>query len=217
MALERAFSGGRLGPAVAVFGILALGGMDGAGLRSAAQFTFWMASADPRGQAADHLGPFWRRGPGGRVGLVSDPWFYTPPLFPDSGLPRPTFSGKIGEVLDQARLHGVVWYVPKDPGARFAWDVRLIDELDPQFVVFSSFEAGDLERLRDRAVLPPDVSLQVERFKAFLAKLESRYQLVRVFGGGAPPVHDLEYVRPTLWLWERRAAVDGHANARQGD
>ncbi|MBA3726373.1 MAG: glycosyltransferase family 39 protein, partial [Armatimonadetes bacterium] len=51
-----------------------------AGSRGAITMTGFMARQDPRDQAAAWLGRH-----NGTIGFVSDPWFYSPPLFPDTG------------------------------------------------------------------------------------------------------------------------------------
>jgi len=143
------------------------------------------------------------------VGLVSDPWFYTPPLIPDSAIVRGAFAYQMEEMA-AASAPKVLRYVPENPDERIDWDVRLLDQ-KPDYVVFSSFEAGDLARLSARADLKPDVQLQVGRFKAFLDRLQREYDEqtgsgnpIARYAARGPLVHDMQYVRPSLFLWKRK-------------
>ncbi|MCO5297936.1 MAG: glycosyltransferase family 39 protein [Fimbriimonadaceae bacterium] len=184
-------------------GILGVGGLDGAGARGTAVMTAWMMGADPRDEAALELEKATKGQPDERVGVPSDPWFYTVPLYPDTGLPRSVPFAKRDEARRAAVEPQVVQFVPEDPDQRFDWDVRLLTEIAPEYVVFSSFEWNDVGRLQGMTGLDPVVRLQVERAAAFRKELERRYKLERVYGWPTVPVHDLQYIRPTVWVWKR--------------
>ena len=100
---------------------------------------------------------------------------------------------------------GMVQYIPEDPQDRYDWDSRLLTELKPAYVTCSSFAVEDLERLKDQSGLEPVVQLQVDRYRAFVTILQKEYGLSATFGGGMPKVHDMEYVRPWIWVWKRKA------------
>ncbi len=169
--------------------------------------TSWMMSVDPRDEAALRLKGLAGSTPNMTVGLVSDPWYYTPPLVPDTAVMRNNLQLAYSEM--QASHHpGVVQYLADD---RHDWDTRLITEAKPDYIVFSSFEVGDLWRLRDATNLLPQDKLRVDRFKEFEALLEAGYETddkadpkVR-YDDATALVHDLEYIRPQIWIWKRKS------------
>lgn len=195
----------RRGAAMAwvALGIVGLGGLDGGGARGAAVMTAWMMGGDPRDDAARALKAVAAGHPDMRVGVPTDPWFYTVPLYADTGLPRSVPFAERDEARRGAAEPQVVQYLPPNPADRFDWDVRLLTEIAPEYVVFSSFEWDDLARLQGVPGLDATTTLQVERAAAFRKELERRYRLERVWGWPTVPVHDLQYIRPTLWVWKR--------------
>lgn len=197
--------GERVGRPLVAGLMLILGGVPiWGGLRSAGVMAAYMAGADPRDEAARFLKEQVAKSPETKVGIVSDPWFQTPPLFPDSTQPRARFMQNYDQTMAEMSAAGMVQYVPENPAERFDWDVRLLDDVKPSLVVFSSFDVEPLARLAERSGLAPEVQLQVDRYKTFLAALRRDYALDRTFGGGLPPIHDLEYVRPWIWVWKRK-------------
>jgi len=186
---ERHRRPGRFGRAWAALALLAIGGVDGGGAAAGARVTAWMLMEDPRDQAARFLKGSTQVQ---TVGLVSDPWFYTPPLYPESGLgPWAPLRARL-EAMARAERPRVLRYLPADPRERKDWDIRLLEELRPDAVVFSSFEAFDAFRLRQ-----PDAM-------RFYDRLQRDYRLERMFGGPASRVHDLAYVRPEVFVWLRK-------------
>ena len=109
----------------------------------------------------------------------------------------------------------VVQFLPEDPRERYDWDLRLLTTLQPDYVVFSSFEVGPVSRLSTIT----GTYIEVDRFREFHTMLEADYEQVMP----APPtgspslaeryrmanqlVHDLEYVRPLYWVWKRKPTV----------
>lgn len=181
-----------------VAGIMALVGLAGGGLSRTTGWLVMMRSDDPRDAAAAYL-----RQEGKSVGLVSDAWFYSPSLFPNAQVPR---AMRIDQRLVEQRAAQppVVQSIPANPAERFDWDSRLITDLKPEYIVFSSFETEGLERMASRPGAPPPAfATQVERYRAFSRLLNQEYGLHRTFGLGGPEVHDLMYIRPTLWIWKR--------------
>lgn len=181
-------------------GLLALGGMDRGGVLGAIQSTAFMAGQDPREQAAVYL-----RESGGSVGLVADPWFYTPSLYPEAPWPRSVpFPAREEARLAQTRPQ-VLRYIPSDPNARVDWDVRLIREQSPDAIVFSSFELEGYTRLMNQSdISDPADRAAVERFREFRKVLLDEYGLARTFGGGMVEIHDMLYIRPTVQVWKRK-------------
>jgi hypothetical protein len=176
--------------------ILGLGGAIAACLVQ----TGWMIGPDPRQQAATFL-----RGQGAVDGaLVSDPWYYTPILYPQTAAPRSVPFVQRDAWMRAAREPRVERYVPGNPDERYDWDVRVLDER-PQWVVYSSFEFDDLMRIKDRPVKDPVIRVQVDRFRSFVERLRSEYRLELVYGLQGPTIHDLQYPRPRIWLWKRKA------------
>jgi hypothetical protein len=192
---------------VVALGIAGLGGLDPGGLRGSAQATAWMMGEDPRDSAARYMrqAAEGSRGDGPvRVGLVSDPWFYTPPLYPEANYPLfIPFEARM-EAMARAERPSVVRFLPENPRERYDWDVRLLEELMPEFVSVASFEQRDLERLAGQQNLRPEVQLQVERARVFSERLRELYVFDRQFGEGYQMVHDMEYIRPTVWIWRKR-------------
>lgn len=188
--------------AVVALGFFALAGLcGGGGLVSTLQMTVWMVREDLRDTIARRFKSL--PGPAVTVGLVSDPWFYTPPFFPDTGLPRAVPFEQRHALMLQAKHPKVARYVPADPNQRLDWDIRLLTEIRPDYVVISSFEASDVARLLGRPIRDPNLSVLVARAKEFRDILAQRYRLDSVYGADAPAVHDLMYIRPTIWVWKK--------------
>lgn len=188
-------------------GMLAVGGIPlGGGLWATSMMTTYMATEDPRDIAIKQL---LEDSPNSRpiVGVVSDPWFYSPPYYPLATAPRFVPLEMRIEAMRETETIGpirVVQYIPSDAGTKRDWDVRLLTELKPQYVVYSGFEADDLIRLaRMNGSLRPDLLARVEDFEAFQKELNAKYTSRIVFSA-IPPIHDLAYIRPNIWIWKRK-------------
>jgi hypothetical protein len=202
--------------AIVALGLLGLGGIFGGGLQTAAKYSTWMMRPDPRDLAGDYL-----RSVGGSIGLVSDPWFYTPSIHPplgrrliyEAGMPMVGLA-PFGEYFDRltANLEApqIIRYVPvnsdgtRDLKARVDWDERLLTDSRPQYVVYSSFENEGLDRIGRLSNPSPAGKTTFDRAKTFMDRLRSEYTLDRVFGSGEPMIHDMMYVQPRLWVWKRK-------------
>lgn len=188
---------------LAAIGVFALTGTpfgDFGGLIGGLKYTQFMTWTDPRDEVAEYL---TQSAPNASVGFVDDPWFYSPALIPDAGLNRGQLK-TIYEEVAASEHPKVVRYVPAEGfDRRVDWDVRLLTEIKPDYVVFSSFEYDDVNRLSQLAGLEPGVQSIVDNYKAFMPELQKRYRCLPQFGGGTPPIHDLMYIRPTLWVWKR--------------
>lgn len=179
----------------------------GASAIVAGRWTESMVQPDPRDQAALFLKASAKEGE--TVGLATDPWYYTPPLFPNTAIVRGLFPLQMEEA--RAAEPQVLRYTPDNPDERIDWDVRLFG-LEPDYVVFSNFEAGDVARLIAQSYqpLPPEA----ERFRAFLARLQRDYTEISPGADSNPlqryalagrQVHDMAYVRPNVYLWKRKS------------
>ncbi len=204
---------------VVAAGILGLGGLEMGGLRGTALFTGWMASPDPRELAGKYLS-----GLDTTVGVVTDPWFYTPSIHPELGrrlIARPDipFPVKTGyEPLDPLTMAmtkpKIERYAPldelgqRDLAHRTDWDIRLLENDKPEYVVISSFEGEGLDRLSRQSNLSPAAETMVKQSKEFMERLKTNYVIDRQFGpGGDELVHDMMYVQPTVWVWKRKATT----------
>lgn len=195
---------GGMGRVVVAGGILALGGVDGGGVRGSAQFSLAMAAPDARDVAAAYLKDQCKDRPESVVGLTSDAWFYTPPLYKETAVSRAAGFANLALWMAVAQRPKVVRYTPANPDERFDWDRRLF-QYHPDYVVYSNFEFNDIARLSDRKDLTPEESLQVGRFKEFTTELDQSYRLEQRFGAAPPFVQDMQYVMPVVYVWKRKA------------
>lgn len=190
---------------VAVGTILALGGVISGGAVTLSLWTQYMTLPDIRQTAAEFIRADSKSNPEAVVGLVSDPWFYSPLLYPGVTAPRFVPPQTRDEWMLAAQNPRVTRTLFTEPGQRFDWDVRLLDQ-KPLYVTYSSFESIDLHRLSNRTGLKPEVELQVGRYKAFQERLKSEYRLIFQNHDSLTGVHDLEYIRPMVWIWKRNDA-----------
>jgi hypothetical protein len=191
-------------------GLLGLGGLFGGGLISTARFTSWMAARDPRDSAGAFLA-----GKNTSVGLVEDPWFYTPAIHPDlgrrlvyeAGMPQVGIAGYpfFDPLVREMTSPSIVRFVPAEGvDSRLDWDIRLITEAKPEYVVYSSFEYENFARISQLANPSPVGKATVERAEQFRDRLLVDYDFVQMYGPGLEMVHDMMYVQPTVWLWKRK-------------
>ncbi len=214
--------GTKWGRAVVAFGILALGGLGG-GAVGVITSSGWMTGEDSRMAMARKIKEKGYEG----IGLASDPWFYSPTLYPQINA-GPYMGPKYRfEAMASATDPSVLRYLPPEIGERFDFDVRLLDELKPEAVVFSSFEMEGVQRMLESGKVPEEFKLQVDRYREFIDKLRQDYAITAVTGADMVPrgeagvepaihpyqkVHDLMYVRPILYLWERKTDLPTTSN-----
>lgn len=179
------------------FGILSIGGFGGGGLASSVKLSSWMAGEDVRDQAGAWLR---KNGTGKTVGLTSDPWFYSPTLYPQVQANRMLFMNA-GREWMAAASNPAVTRGDRPWEERFDFDATLLDA-KPDFITFSSFEAFDLGRLQKDKIA--GFELQQSRYTEFSQRLESEYKLAQVFGMGGSTTHDMMYVRPIIFIYERK-------------
>lgn len=193
--------------AVMFFALMGLGGVFGGGAIRTGSYTAWMKGEDPRDAVARELKALSNDQT--TVGLVSDAWFYTPSLFPDTALPRAVPF----EIRDEKRKATtrpmVVQYIPNNPNSRFDFDKRLMTELKPEYVVLSNFEIGDLNRLAKLPSPPAEFKSQIERAEEFMDTLSTHYKMGKVHGHegfGLP--HDIRYIRPEIQIWKKKTDLN---------
>lgn len=195
---------GNYGKAVPAVILLVLG-YSAVAQQGAMQLTSLMRLNDPRDQAAQ-----WLKSLPGQptIGFVSDPWFYSPPLFPDTGL-----LGAERRLSAMSENPNLIRYVPQS-GQRIDWDPRLISEAMPEYIVFSSFEFMDSDRINEPHFLEfwkqmPDVYQLVAIFWDSQPVIYQQGEFVkiddvrRIIYGRFPLIHDLMYVRPTICVFKR--------------
>lgn len=187
--------------ALVIAGILGLGTL-------AVQTVMWtsaMTSVDPRDAAAKLLKEWAVKEPNATVGLVSDPWYYTPPLIKDSAILRGMISFQAEEM--RASRAPAVFTSGMDDPQRYDWDARLFDK-HPDYIVYSSFESSDLERISKFGTEKPEVKLQLKRFQEFQALLKRDYAQMTVplneTGQRGRVVHDMQYVAPVIYIWKKK-------------
>ncbi len=172
----------------------------------------FMGGQDPRDIVATFVGQ--SRAPEETVGFVTDPWFYTPPLFPDTGLLGA--NNRVRAMREQAPY--LVVHGPTD-GPRKEWDVRLLTEDQPDFLCISSFEFIDHSRINQpdfvefMQVLPESYDLVAWAWGGRMQDVDpqpaSREVLRAVFLGTNqsrrfPLTHDMMYVQPAVCVLRRR-------------
>lgn len=190
---------------LSLVGILGVGGVDpSSGLRTTLIMSSWMAGEDPRDSAVRELRK--KIEPNASVGIARDPWYWTPPFYKNTGLgPANARPEDRFRYLSEATDPKVVFYLPPDINARFDWDKRLLTEMKPEYLSFTSIEAYDVTRLQAVKNLDPVVQLQVDRAKEFFDIVRKDYEQAIVAGGGGPLLDDMAYIRPQVEIWKRKA------------
>lgn len=203
------------GKAFVALGIASMGGFGG-GLASSVNMTRWMTQPDVREEMATYV--FNNLPEGATIGIVKDPWFYSPDLHPliQAGPAQIPVERRL-ELLGQVPGHQVIRYVPDVLEERQDWDVRLLTEARPDYVIFSSFEYEGLEVLDEqRGSEDGPYGVQVKQYRAFLTELKASYDRIPVIlpdgtrlpwlGGDGLAftgrIHDMTYIRPVLWIWK---------------
>lgn len=183
----------RLGQVLVAVAIFAVG----SGLARTAENTQMMVASDPRDVAAAELRAT------STVGVVTDPWFYSPSFYPTVAAPRAASFEQRELVRKGAKNPVVLRYLPEDPNARSDWDVRLLEELKPDAVVFSSFESDDFDRMLALKKPPAEFAAQLAAYVQFRDRLHKDYRLAKVLGARGSSIHDMMYIQPRVWIWRR--------------
>ncbi len=183
--------------------------------------TMLMVDQDPREQAGKWL--LERVRSGASLGFVSDPWFYSPTVFPGTNLFFDPSTGLVGADARLAAMRAAserLIRVGEVGQARSDYNLELLD-LAPDYIVISSFEFLDHDRVRDPG------------YMRFMPELLKRYELTAIFWADTPttrpegPIeggverdwsrvrfafssryptspHDLMYIRPTLCVFQKK-------------
>lgn len=176
----------------------------GSSLAATARVTAWMMGEDPRDSAAKFVKKECIANPAAVVGLASDPWYWTPPFYPNTASPRFTpFARRIEEMnaVSQPRL---AYYIPAD-GGHHPFDGRLITEIKPDFVCFSDLESQPRERLVGQNDVSADAKAAGAEFKQFADALNASYDPYKSFGEPGETVEDMLYIQPVVHLWKRKS------------
>ncbi len=198
-----------MGRAVVAGGILAIGGVDFGGLMGTVKLTAYMVGEDPRDAAARYLKQEAAGNKQFLVGLPEDPWFWSAPLFPESTASRG--GGRKGKAMrDKAMTDAseprVTYYMnPDDSPTQF--DSRLISEIQPDAVTYSSFEYTDPERLQGRTDVSDSGQAIATQYKTFLTALQEKYEADKSFGDDYSATHDMEYIQPRVLIWKKKKAA----------
>ncbi len=158
-----------------------------------------MSKEDPRDRAALWLS---QNANGHSIGFTTVPWFYTPPLFQDTGAGFGVL-GAIERLKEMSQIADFRLLYYSTVQARVSdWDPKLISELRPDYVVYSSYEDVDADRVR----LPGYVSTK--------HMLDEQYVLVAQFGYAYlidsngeyqhRMSHDMMYIAPGIRVWKRK-------------
>ncbi|MBS1702128.1 MAG: glycosyltransferase family 39 protein [Armatimonadetes bacterium] len=182
-------------------GLLVIGGIDRGGLVQAGSLTVQMMLPDPR----DIAGKYLIDKGNVTVGLVDDPWFWSPTVNPDADVTRMIGPRRLIELWTSWVKPKVLRYLPEDPRERYEWDVRLLTEMKPDYVSFTSFEYVPFMRMAQVQNKTDLESLYASRYTEFMTELTKDYD--KVLDNDpfhAPMVEDMEYVRPHVLVWKRK-------------
>jgi len=198
---------GGMGSVVVLVGIMGIGGIiDSRGLMGAARETSWMMGEDPRDAAARYLKKQADTTPNMLVGLASDPWYWSPPLFPESTCMRSVPFPQRMQLMAAAEHPKVTYYVALD-GDNHPFDARLIEQTKPDYVAISSLESSFRERLSRKTGLKGEEAAAGEQYSSFMKALAENYEGDRSFGDPGDGVEDMQYVQPIVQIWKRKATA----------
>lgn len=185
-------------------GLLVMGGVDRGGLVQGGSLTALMLTPDPR----DTAGKFLIEKGDVTVGLANDPWFWSPTVHPDVDVSRMLGPKRLIELWTSWEKPKVLRYLPANPQERVEWDVRLLTEMKPDYVSFTSFEYVPFRRMAEVSNKTDLESLYASRYTAFMTVLQQDYD--KVFDNDPahdPMVEDMEYVRPHVLVWQRKKPI----------
>ncbi|MCL6533640.1 MAG: glycosyltransferase family 39 protein [Armatimonadetes bacterium] len=160
-------------------------------------YTLCMVRPDARDQAVEWI----RENISERsvIAFPTVPWFYTPPLFPETG-----------ELFWEERLKAMQAFEGRYRLVSLAppeWSAENLRLHQPDYVLISEFEARDVARIGR-----PD-------YRAFMQALQQDYVLLETFSNGPALVgnrnslpHDMLYICPEVMLWGRKTVVEDELN-----
>ncbi len=185
-----------------VLGLAVVGGLDKSGFVASGTMTAQMLAVDPR----DLAGKFLKDK--NEVGLVSDPWFWSATVHPEMPMTRMFGPKRLMEMWAGWSSPKVVRYMPENPAERYDWDKRLITESKPEYVTFSSFEYGPVQRIADSKGGTDVEKLFASRYTEFVDELGKNYEIVPGPWddglGHRLMVEDMEYIHPRVTIWKRK-------------
>lgn len=170
---------------------LAIAGLESpqAGLRGVALFTEWMTQEDPRDEAGHYLANIAKLDPTVDVGVFSEsPYFWDAAIIKDEAFLE----------YEPARVKRA--YLATTHGPKVT---SLLSGALPAYVTFSSYQVEDALRLRGRNDIDPESAKDVDIEMQKLEAIRQRYRIAAEFGGDGPTIHDLEYIRPTIYVLKR--------------
>jgi hypothetical protein len=139
------------------------------------------------------------------VGLPEDPWFWSAPLFPDSTIARRDMSpAKRFAEMQTATAPRVIFYRTPE-GNPSPFDKRLVTDVKPDFVTFTSIEYVDPLRLKGRTDVSNEGKAIATAFTEFTDALHQGYDEDRAFGEDVLLVQDMAYVQPHVLVWKRKS------------
>lgn len=157
-------------------------------LVSAISLTACMLLPDARDQAAR-----WVRAnlpEGARIGFPTVPWFYTPPLFPQTGELR--WQDRLMHAQNAPRYRLIPLAPPE-------WNAEALQASRPEYLIITEFEARDVQRI-GRA-----------DYQAFMRIVQDHYARAHTFANEPPMLkrtanfpHDLLYICPTVTVYQLR-------------
>lgn len=157
-------------------------------LLSATSLLLCMRRPDARDQAVQ-----WVRTnlpPETRIGFPTVPWFYTPPLFPETGELRWQDRLKYARNVRPYRL------IPLAPPE---WNAEALQATLPEYLIISEFEERDVQRIGRTD------------YRAFMQIVNERYTLEQTFTNEPPLLgrkpsmpHDLLYICPQVKVYRLR-------------
>ena len=185
-------------------GLLVFGGIDTGSLVRSGGLTAQMMLPDARDVAGR-----WLKDQGYiSVGLVNDPWFWSPSIQPDTDVTRMAGQKALLGLWASWQKPRVAIYLPPNPADRFAWDARVVTELKPEFISFTSIEYAPYKRMSEMSNPSEFEKLFGSRFLEFKKALEANYDPIDPIHVTDPThqdmVEDMEYVRPNVLIWQRK-------------
>ena len=182
-------------------GLLVAGGLDRGALVQGGALTAQMMMPDPR----DVAGKFLIDKGDVSVGLANDPWFWSPTVNPDVDVSRMLGPKRLMELWMSWQKPRVLRYLPANPQERVEWDVRLLTEMKPDYVSFTSFEYIPFMRMAEVPNKTDHEGLYASRYTEFMKVLQQDYE--KVLDNDPthyPMVEDMEYVRPHVLVWQKK-------------
>ena len=187
-------------------GLLIVGGIDRGSLVSSGALTATMLMPDPRDEAGRYL-----RGKADQsqadisVGLADDPWFWSPTVNPDTDITRMIGPKNLIQLWTGWQKPKVFRFLPANPQERVEWDVRLLTDMKPDYVSFTSYEYVPFKRMSELATKSDLENLYASRYTEFMKELQANYDVALDNDPfHEPMVEDMEYVRPHVLVWKRK-------------